>query len=130
MHFLSGGPGSVTPTVIYRVAQKINRNCALHKAAKFRKNTGALRNASLSFWKLAPPNLSFGLVHLPTDAGKAFVTSALARTAMRLARPTENQSGRPLAQGNHRRSVGHNFASRTGDLDRKWGRGSYASHHL
>src|SRR5262249_1793886 len=93
MHFLSGDPGSATPTVIYCVAQKINTNCALHKAAEFRRNTGALRNPSLSFWKLAPPNLSFGLVHLPAGAENTFVTNALARTTVRLANPTESWSG-------------------------------------
>jgi len=124
MHFLSGDPGSVTPAVIYCVAQKINTNCALHKATESRRNTEARRNPSLSFWKLAPPNLSFGLVHLAAGAEKAFVTSALARTAARLASPgLKARPDRPLAQGN-RRHRGHNFASRTGDLDRKWGRGS------
>jgi hypothetical protein len=99
MHFLSGDPGSVTPIVIYCVAQKININCALHKATEFRRNTGALRNPSLRFWKLAPPNLSFGLDHLPAGAEKTSVTNALARAKVRLANPAESWSGPTACAG-------------------------------
>jgi hypothetical protein len=76
--FLSGDPGSVTDAiVIYCVAQKINRNCASHKGnqQKFGGNPGGLRNGSLIFWKLAPPNLNLRLVHLPASAEKRLSTA-------------------------------------------------------
>src|ERR687888_294990 len=62
----------------------------ISQKAEFRRNTGVLRNPSLSFWKLAPPNLSFGLVHLPASEKNTFVTNTLARTTVRLANPTES----------------------------------------
>jgi hypothetical protein len=63
--------------VIYRVAQKINRNCAPHKEnqQKFGRNPGVLRNGSLIFWKLATPNLNLGPVYLPASAEKRLPTA-------------------------------------------------------
>jgi hypothetical protein len=63
--------------VIYCVAQKINRNCAPHKKnqQKFGRNPGVLRNGSLIFWKLAPPNLNPGLVYLPASTEKRLSTA-------------------------------------------------------
>jgi hypothetical protein len=46
--------------------------CAMHKTSsqKFGRNPGGLRNGSLMFWKLTPPNLVDGLVRLPANAEK------------------------------------------------------------
>jgi len=43
----------------------------MHKCVVFADNPGVLRNGSLMFWKLAPPNLILGLVRLPTNSLKA-----------------------------------------------------------
>jgi hypothetical protein len=64
-------------------------------------NTGGLRNGSLSFWKLAPPNLIPGLVRLPTDSLKAVCEQHLSQNSDLIGRPGGNcglVSG--LEQGN------------------------------
>ena len=50
-------------------------------------NTGGLRNGSLSFWKLAPPNLIPGLVRLPTDSLKAVCEQHLSQNSDLIGRP-------------------------------------------
>ena len=50
-------------------------------------NTGVLRNGSLIFWKLAPPNLIPGLVRLPTDGLKAVCEQHLSQNSDLIGQP-------------------------------------------
>jgi hypothetical protein len=54
-------------TKIVRRTREISKN--------FGRNPGVLRNGSLIFWKLAPPNLNLGLVYLPASDEKRLSTA-------------------------------------------------------
>jgi hypothetical protein len=51
-----------------------------------------LRNGSLIFWKLAPPNLIPGLVRLPTDGLKAACEQHLSQNSDLIGAPGPNDS--------------------------------------
>src|SRR5271165_2721855 len=87
---------------------------------RFAANPGNLRKGSLIFWQLGPPNLIPGLAHLPPGSQKLFLNSILARKAARSGSPAQKHLRIGGSSGRRSRSVGHNFASRTGDQDRNW----------
>src|SRR5262249_3513271 len=99
--------------------------CATHncwsESAAFAINPGGLRNGCLIFWKLGPPNLIPGLCS-PSGRRpqKLFVNNILARRATGAANGAKVQPETGLLRRQGSAAAGHNFASRTGDLDRNW----------
>jgi hypothetical protein len=66
--WLPAGPtGSVARIVYSALHNKSQEYCASHKAEQFQMNTERLRNGSLIFWKLGPPNV---IPELVSPSGK------------------------------------------------------------
>jgi hypothetical protein len=71
---------------------EVKEHCATHKYMGLAPNTGGLRNGSLIFWKLAPPNLIPGLVRLPTDSLKGVCEQHLSQNSDLIGQPGRNCS--------------------------------------
>src|SRR3954462_7495799 len=72
----------------------VKDSCATHKRGSvkyqaFAENPGVLRNGSLMFWKLAPPNLIPGRVRLPTDSLKAVCEQHLSYNRTLICQPRQ-----------------------------------------
>jgi hypothetical protein len=78
---------------VYSAAHnEVKEYCATHKYIGLAPNTGGLRNGSLSFWKLAPPNLIPGLVRLPANSMKAVCEQHLSQNSELIGQPGRNCS--------------------------------------